>query len=114
MSLLTELKTIMISLSIPVETGVFKDTAPDRYTVLTPLVDTYDLFTDNMPGQDIQEVRISLFDKGNYLAVKSRIETAVLSAGITVTERRYIGHDDNTGYHQYAIDVAKNYYMEET
>jgi hypothetical protein len=37
----------------------------------------------------------------------------LLNDDFTVTERRYIGHEDDTGYHHYAIDVAKNYGMEE-
>lgn len=113
MSLLSELTSLLDGQNVPVETGVFSDPAPDRYAVLTPIVDTYDLFSDNAPGQDVEEVRISLFDKGNYLSVKRRIEKALLSAEITITERRYVDRDDNTGYHHYAIDVAKNYEIQE-
>ena len=36
MSLLTELNAILPPL-LPVETGVFSDTPPDRYAVITPL-----------------------------------------------------------------------------
>ena len=39
--------------------------------------------------------------------------TALLAADVTVTDRRYIGHEDDTGYHHYAIDVAKSYVWEE-
>jgi hypothetical protein len=113
MSLLAELNTLIEALGIPVETGIFSETPPDRYAVLTPLSDSYKLFSDNAPGQDIEEVRISLFDKGNYLAIKKRLATALLFAGITITDRRYIGHEDDTGYHHYAIDVAKNYELQE-
>ncbi len=113
MSLLSEIKTIIEATGLPVETGVFSDTPPDRYAVLTPLADTFDLFSDNKPGEDIEEVRISLFDKGNYLAVKRQVTTALLSSEITITDRRYIGHEDDTGYHHYAIDVAKNYSIQE-
>jgi len=113
MSLLSELTLLFDSLSIPVETGVFSDTAPDQYAVLTPLADIFDLFADNLPGSDIQEVRISLFDKGNYLSTKNAIVHALLSADITITDRRYIGHEDDTGYHHYAIDIAKSYELEE-
>ena len=67
MSLLSELTSLLDGLNVPVETGVFSDPAPDRYAVLTPIVDTYDLFSDNAPGLDVEEVRISLFDKGNYI-----------------------------------------------
>jgi len=113
MSLLSEVKTILTGLSIPVETGVFSKTPPDRYTVLTPLADTFDLFSDNTPEEDVEELRISLFDKGNYLAVKRQITSALLSSEITITDRRYIGHENDTGYHHYAIDVAKNYSLQE-
>jgi len=30
-----------------------------------------------------------------------------------VTDRRYIGHEDDTDYHHYAIDVAKEYELQE-
>ena len=113
MTFSSELKNILEGLGIVVETGVFSSTPPDRYTVLTPICDTYALFADNTPTEDVQEIRISLFDKGNYLAIKRRIENALLSADITITARRYVSHDDGTGYHHYAIDVAKNYEVQE-
>ncbi|MBV1758009.1 MAG: hypothetical protein KMY55_09220 [Dethiosulfatibacter sp.] len=113
MSLLSELNLIFQSLNIPVETGVFSDNAPDQYAVMIPISDTFELFADNLPGADIQEVRVSLFDKGNYLRTKNAIVHALLLADITITERRYIGHEDDTGYHHYAIDIAKYYELEE-
>ena len=71
MSLLSELNTI-ISPLVPLETGVFSDPAPDKYAVITPIVDTFELYTDDKPRHEIQEARISLFDKGSYTALKSR------------------------------------------
>ncbi len=112
MSLLSELKTIIEGMNIPVETGVFNDVAPDTYCVLTPMTDTY-VYADNTPMQDVSEVRISLFDKGNYLSTKGTMERLFLAAEITITDRRYISHDDEIGYHHYAIDVAKNYEIQE-
>ena len=32
-----------------------------------------------------------------------------MNADITITDRRYIAHEDDTGYHHFAIDVAKDY-----
>lgn len=113
MSLLSEVKTVIESAGVPVETGVFSDTPPGRYAVLTPLADTFDLFSDNTPEEDVEEVRISLFDKGNYIPVKRQITRLLLASEITITDRRYIGHEDDTGYHHYAIDVAKNYSIQE-
>ena len=113
MSLLSELNAVAENLGIAVETGVFTDTAPNEYLVLTPLVDTFDLHADNTPGVDVQEVRLSLFTKGNYTKRKNQIVRALLAADITITDRRYVGHEDDSGYHNYAIDVANYYEMEE-
>lgn len=107
MSLLANLKDICDKLSIPSETSIYKSLAPDSFIVFTPLVDTYDVFADNKPNIEVEEVRISYFDKGNYLENKKKIEKAVIAADITITDRRYLGHEDDTGYHHYAIDVAK-------
>ena len=112
MSLLSELNTIAGGCGIPVETGVFTDPAPDTYLVLTPLADTFDLHADNRPGIDTQEVRLSLFCLENYMKIKNTLVRALLAADVTVTDRRYIGHEDDTGYHHYAIDVAKSYTWE--
>ena len=113
MSLLSELNAVAESLGIAVETGVFTDTAPNEYLVLTPLVDTFDLHADNTPGTDVQEVRLSLFTKGSYTKRKNQLVRALLAADITITDRRYVGHADDSGYHNYAIDVANYYEMEE-
>ena len=113
MSLLADLNAIASKLGIAVETGVFSDTPPSEYLVLTPLVDTFDLHADNAPGTDIQEVRLSLFTKGSYTKRKNQLVRALLAADITITDRRYVGHEDDSGYHHYAIDVANYYEMEE-
>ena len=109
MSLLSEIKSIIDELNIPVETGIFSNEPPSQYIVLTPLSDTYKLFADNKPGKDIEEIRISLFDKGNYKNTKKLIEQAILENDITITGRRYVTHEDGTSYHQIAIDIAKEY-----
>ncbi len=113
MSLLSELKDIAENCGVKVETGVFSDTPPDEYIVLTPLVDSFEMHCDNLPEYEIQEVRISIFSKGNYTALKYMLVTALFKADITITDRRYVGHEDDTGYHHYAVDTAKSYRMEE-
>ena len=113
MSLLADLNTIARNAGISVETGVFSGVAPAEYLVLTPLSDTFDIHGDNTPGVDIQEVRISLFTKGNYTKRKNTLVRAILAADMTITDRRYVGHDDDTGYHNYAIDVANYYELED-
>ena len=113
MSLLSELKIVIEAVGLPVETGVFSDEPPDEYVVVTPLADTYELHADNLPEYEIQEARLSLFSKGNYLMRKGQLSNALLAADFVITDRRYIGHEDDTGYHHYAIDVAKTYETEE-
>jgi hypothetical protein len=112
MSILTELNTLL-SPVLPVETGVFSGVPPDEYLVFTPMTDEFALFGDNNPLFEISEVRISLFSKGNYLQRKKQITALLLGAEFTITDRRYIGHEDNTGYHHYAIDIEKSYETEE-
>ena len=113
MSLLSELNTIAGGCGVPVETGIFSGAAPDTYLVLTPLSDSFDLHADNQPNIDVQEVRLSLFCRENYTKIKNRLVKAVLNADMTITDRRYIGFETDTGYHHYAIDVAKSYTWEE-
>jgi len=113
MNILEELNTLITAIPLPVETGVFSGLAPDEYAVILPLSDIFEVHADNRPGYDVQEARISLFSKKNYLEKKRIITKALIDADYTVTERRYIGYEDDTGYHHYAIDVAKNYRLEE-
>ena len=112
MSFLSELSAL-ISPLIPVETGVFSESTPDRYVVITPMVDAFLLYTDDKPRHEIQEARLSFFDKGNYTAIKNQLVHSLIGADFMITDRRYIGHEADTGYHHYAIDVAKNYELEE-
>jgi hypothetical protein len=108
LSILSELTAILSPL-IPIETGIFSETPPDSYLVITPLSDVFDLYTDDCPRHETQEARLSVFDKGNYTQVKNSIVRALLNTGFMITDRRYIGREDDTGYHNYAIDVAKDY-----
>ncbi len=109
MSILSELKEILSSLEIQVETGVFSSTPPDEYLVLTPITDELDYFADNLPQFEISEVRISLFTKSNYIKRKNQITNLLLGSDFTITQRRYIGHENDTGYHHYSIDTQKQY-----
>lgn len=113
MSILSDTMEIISDLGIPVETGVFKNEAPEIYIVLVPLSDTYPLSADNRPEVDCQELRISLFSKENYIKNKNRILKALIDKEFYITERRYNGYDTVSGYHQYSIDIANNYLLEE-
>ena len=112
MSLLSDLNTLLDTLQIPVETGVFNGKAPETYVVITPLTDSFALYAGDCPQYEVQEARLSLFSQGNYRPLKRQIEKALLAAGITITDRRYIEHEDDTGYHHFVIDAAKHYELE--
>jgi len=109
MSILHELNLTLGILDISVETGVFKGKAPDEYLVITPLVDTFGFYADNRPRYEVQEVRISLFSKNNYLKRKNQIVNALLDNDFIISDRRYIGFEENTGYHHFVIELAKEY-----
>ena len=109
MSVLQELNAIVESAGLPVETGVFSGAAPDEYVVLTPISEHFELFADNAPGMNVEEARLSLFSKGNYNEKKRLLVRLLMTAGFLVTERRYVGYEEETGYHSFAIDVAKEY-----
>ena len=47
------------------ETGVFSGTAPDEYVVITPISEHFELFSDDAPGMNIEDARLSLFSKRN-------------------------------------------------
>jgi hypothetical protein len=113
MSILSELNVLFAHINIPIETGVFSGTPPDEYIVLTPLRETFAVFGDNKPLADINEVRISMFTKNNYINRRNQLVRMLLQADFVITDRRYIGYETDTLYHHYAIDIAKNYETEE-
>jgi hypothetical protein len=113
MNILTELNALLPGLGLPVETGVFSGKAPDEYIVITPLADTFELHADNRPQAETQEARLSMFSKGNYIKRKNEVTRALLSADFTITSRLYVGHENDSGYHHYSVDVMKNFSLQE-
>lgn len=108
-SILRDIKETLSSIGIPIETGIFSDAVPDEYLVITPTSDIFDLYADNKPQVDLQEARISLFTRGNYTARKNEMVVLLLGADFTITGRRYVGEERETGFYHFAIDVAKEY-----
>ena len=107
MNIFKELTALFSELGILMETMNFTTESPDDYVVITPLVDTSKLYADNNPIYENQEVRISLFTKSNYLQLKYKIVHNLFKQDFYITDKRYIGFETDTGYHHYAIDVAK-------
>ena len=109
-ALLEQLTTIADKLGLPFEVGLYTATpAPDTYLVATPLTDVLDVFVDNRPTVEVEEVRLALFTKSNYLDLRNRVTRALLDAGLTITARTYVGFETDTGFHHYAIDVATHH-----
>ena len=108
-SVLKELSDTLSKVGIPIETGTFSKKAPNEYLVLTPMSDVFNFYADNLPQAETQEARISLFTKHNYLARKNEIVSLLLQKDFTITDRKYIGFEEDTSYHHFAIDVAKEY-----
>ncbi len=108
-SILEEITETIESLEMQIETGLFSDKAPDEYIVLTPMSDVFEHYADDFPGAELQEIRLSLFAKGNYLYRKNEIVQTLLNSDFTITDRRYIGYEADTGFHHFAIDVLKAY-----
>lgn len=113
MSILADIQSVVVPLGIPIETGVFKDKAPNKYIVVIPLSDTFAVNADNAPTYDVQEARLSLYTQGSYTKEKNALVRALLAADLTITGRQYVGYETETGYHHYNVDVANHYEMEE-
>lgn len=108
-SILKDISEALEPLGIPIETGVFSEKPPEEYLVLVPMSDIFDHYADDLPGAELQEVRLSLFSKGNYQKSKSEVSMVLLEADFTITDRRYLGYEEDTCFHHFAIDVAKIY-----
>lgn len=108
-SILKDIGQVLESLGIPIETGVFSEKALDEYLVLTPMSDIFDNYADDLPRAEQQEDRLSLFSKGNYQARKNEVVRVLIGAGFIIRDRRYLGYEEDTGFHHFAIDVAKLY-----
>lgn len=113
MSILADVKELLEPLKVPMATGVYKGAVTDAYIVLVPLSDAFELHADNTPNAEVQELRISIYAKGNYKKLTNQIVKKLLNAEFTVTDRRYIGYETETDYFHYVVDVAKNYELEE-
>ena len=108
-SILKDISEALEPLGIPIETGVFSEKPPEEYLVLVPMSDIFDHYADDLPSAELQEVRLSLFSKVNYQARKNEVVKALLGAGFSITDRRYLGYEEDTGFHHFAIDVARVY-----
>ena len=59
-----------------------------------------------------EEFLVSRSTVYNYLSLKNRIAAVLFAMDFTITEHRYIGREDDSGYFHYVIDVSKYYLTE--
>jgi hypothetical protein len=107
--ILTELNDVLDALEIPVTTGVFSDTPPPEYMVITPLSDRFGYHADDKPEIDIQEVRLSLFCRENYTERVHQLTDILIVSDFTITDRKFVGYDTSNDFYHYSIDVEKYY-----
>ena len=86
-------------MSIQTETAKLSDKALDEYVVLVPISDNFSLFCDDKPKYETSEVRLSIFTKGNYMQLKNRIVNGLLNNNFTITDKRYVEYENDTGFH---------------
>ena len=113
MSALEEITKLFKKLNIPAQTTEFTSRPIDEYAVFTPISDTFDVFSDDMPNVEINSIRVTLFTKGNYILLVKKISAELLGKGFTITDRRFVNREIDTGYNHYAIDCEKFYLLEE-
>ena len=80
--------------------------------MIIPLTDSFELYADNTPQNEVQDARLSLYSKNNYYKLRNRLTKELLAADFTVTDRRYIGFEADEKLHHYVIDVLKQYELE--
>lgn len=113
MTILENLNALLANIGAPIETGVFSGKATREYIVIVPMTDTFHLHADNAPNAEVQDARLSIYTQGNYKKLKNSIVKALLGDDFTITDRRYIGFETDTGYHHYVVDTEKNYELED-
>lgn len=113
-NILKEVKTVLDGAKVPNEVGAFnKEPAPETFAVVVPLNEMFEN-ADDYPQQEVQAARIALYSKHNYRQIARTITEGLLAAQMSVSDRRYVEHEDDTGYHHYEIEIEKNYEWEET
>ena len=108
-NILEDLTALFIGTDIPIETAAFTGKPPNKYIVFTPVYEDFTIFGDNKPIIDTQWVRISLFDRNNYIETKDYIVNLLLVNDFYIVERTYVEYENDTKYHHFAIDVQKFY-----
>lgn len=77
-----------------------------EYIVLIPIADSFPVYANNRPIAEVNEMELAVYIKGNYLDLIDKILKQLITAELTLTDRRYVEYEAATKFHHYAIDVA--------
>lgn len=77
----------------------------DKFIVIVPENDDI-AYADDKPLAFVEGAALQLYCIGNYLGFRDEVTNALISADITISSRRYMEYEQDTGYHHYIIEVA--------
>lgn len=78
----------------------------DKFIVIIPTSDNFKLHADDKPLAAVETAELALYCKGNYLGFRDKVTELLITADITITNRRYLEFEQDTDYHHYIIEVA--------
>lgn len=78
----------------------------DKFIVIIPTSDNFELYADDKPLATVETAELALYCKGNYLGFRDKVTELLITADITITNRRYLEFEQDTDYHHYIIEVA--------
>jgi len=110
MDILTDLNAVLTVVNVPFEIGYFGEEPPDEFVVIIPQADEF-IYGDNTPNMDIRKVRLGVFSKMHPYTLRDNIVKELLAADFYIADRKYIGFEFETKYHQMLVDVEKGYEM---
>ncbi|MBD5128442.1 MAG: hypothetical protein HDT43_00730 [Ruminococcaceae bacterium] len=77
----------------------------NKFIVIIPENDDI-TYADDKPLDFVEGAALQLYCKGNYLGFRDEVTNALIAADITISSRRYMEYEQDTGYHHYIIEVA--------
>ncbi len=95
-----------LNVPVTVMENLTDDGVCGKFIVIIPTSDNFGLHADDKPLACAEEAELALYCKGNYLAFRDMATELLIAADITVTGRRYLELEKDTGFHHYIIEVA--------
>lgn len=106
MNILSDIKTALGSVDLPIETGVYSG-AEKRYIVITPVSEANEDIADDDDLTETQTADINLYYTGNYITIKNQIKAALKASGFFISDGFYVEYDAETKQHHFVYTVEK-------